>query len=512
MFGKKKKKNEINIGNANRGPVFNFDNEAQNFNAQNPFPKPPTSYMENPPFNQAAQNPFPNPYQTEQNIFPPPPNVYGATVNNGQNPYFPPPPGYVPPEKQVDPNGIRAMEGVPFRQKNRAPIIRLISTIMFVFAIGFLSYYIYSLVANRPEQYDTIKKATVGQTYDGDAFIVRDETVFDDEGITDIYYVAKEGSPVSRTDLISYVYTSGYSDKERATLQKFRDRIKQYQLELLASENIFDEKMDRLVEDVNSKAVEVRNVMHGEEGNIMNIEKSLAQAIDERQAYFREKYAEDQKLSRLYDDESTQLKRIESWKKQNHATSDGIVSFYTDGYEYGIDINKLDEISTSDVRRYLNGEKPDEPAGRKGKIDIYRMVNNNDWFVLMLIKDKTWNPVQGSELTLTLKQFSNITVKATINSFLRSGDTLLLRLRIKAPVDQVLYSRSCSASIGQYADALSVSEKALHKQDGAVGVVVLSETKKLFVPVEIISQEKGLVYIKPTFNNTLYEGQSVLMF
>lgn len=516
MFGKKKKKNNINIGSANRGPVFDFENQGQASNAQNIFPPPPTSYIDNLP---PQQNP--NIYSSQQQSpFSPPTNSFGAPFGqpqsmpqgNQQNPYFPPPPNFTEQKEPVDPNGIRAMEGIPFRKRGLSPVIRLLTMLLFVFAIGFFSYYVYSLVANRPDQYDTIKKASVGHTYNGDAFIVRDETVFDDEGITDTYYVAKEGSPVSRTELISYVYTSGYSDKERSSLQKFRDRIKLYQLELLASENTFDQKMDRLVENVNSKAVEVRNIIHGEDGNIMNLENNLANAIDERQKYFRDKYAEDQKLSRLYDDESTQLKRIESWKKQNHATFDGIVSFYTDGYEYGIDINELDNLGPSDVRRFLNGEKPDEQAGRKGKIDIYRMVKNNDWFVLMLVKDRSWNPVQGSQLTLTLNQFSDVTVNATISSFLRSGDNLLLRLRVGAPVDKVLYIRSCSASIGQYSDALSVNEKALYKQDGALGVVVLSETKKLFVPIELIQQEKGIAYIKPTFSNTLYEGQSVLLF
>lgn len=508
MFGKKNKNIQKNKNLINNGPVFDFQEQPQVFDQQNPFPPPPSGnfYVDGRPNN---PNNIP---QFNGNPFPPPPTSYGANINQTQNSAFPPPPNYEKPQEPKLEDGMRAMTGLPFKKAGYNPILRIVSMLFFVFAIGFLSYYVYMLIANKPEQYASIQKATVGKSYNGEAFIVRNETVFDDEGITDIYYVAQEGSKVGRTDLISYVYTSGYSDKERNLLQRYRDQIKRYQLDLLASENTFDQKMDRLVENVNSKAVEVRNIIQGEDGNMMNLEKSLSNAIDDRQKYFKEKYAEDQKLARLYDDESTQLKRIESWKKQNHATFDGTVSFYTDGYEYGIDLDKIDEIKPSDVRRYLNGERPDVPAGKRGKTDIYRMIKNDDWFVLMLIKDSKWNPVQGSQLTLTLHQFSDITENATISSFSRSGDDLLLRLRISSPPDNVLYSRTCSASIGQYADALSVNEKALHKQDGAVGVVILSDTKKLFVPVEIISQEKGIAYIKPTYNNTLYEGQSVLLF
>ncbi|MDO4483366.1 MAG: hypothetical protein Q4C54_02685 [Clostridia bacterium] len=74
----------------------------------------------------------------------------------------------------------------------------------------------------------------------------------------------------------------------------------------------------------------------GQPGNLLNQETLLNAAIGSRQLYLKKKYGSDQRLSRLYDDEQSQLQRIASWTKQYTAAGETIVSFYTDGYEYGL--------------------------------------------------------------------------------------------------------------------------------------------------------------------------------
>lgn len=502
MFGKKKQKN-MRVPNSVQ-PPFAAPNQPPAGQFSPPSMPPAQGYAPLPGQNfPGAGQSFPpiNPFQAPQN------QPFQGTQSFPQGQPVP-----FAPQPTPEPVPMPALYGARYYKRPTHPLIRLLSFFLAVGAVGFLVYYIYTSFVPQGDQYDTVKKASYGQSYDGQVLIVRDEVVYDDEGVTDIQYDAKEGSHINRTEIVSHVFSSGYSDKERRTLQNYRSQIKLYQIELLNTESTFDQKMDRLVEDVNARAVEVRNIVQGEQGNLVNLEETLEAAINERQNYFREKYAEDQRLSRLYDDETTQLKRIESWKKQNNANVDGIVSFYTDGYEFGLDISAIDSYTPAYIQRLINGQKPDESVSRRGRTDIYRMVKSNDWVALMLIQNTTWNPVQGSVLKLTLKQFSDVTVDAAIDSFARNGSTLLLRLRITSPVEQVLYTRSSKANIGQFADALSVPVRAIYKQDGTQGVVVLVDTKKIFVPCEIIQVQNGVAFIKPQHNNTLYEGQSVLLF
>lgn len=520
LFGKKKQKKAAQQTAQNQ----------QNGMVQNPqggFPPPQISQF--PPLQQMPPQNFP---QGMPQVFP-----QGQGFPQGQfppgNPSFPQAQGFPNPQPfpqgqgfpfptvgipQVQESPAPPMPGQTqkdaryYRQKKPSPLFRVLSIVMAIGALAFLASYLYNNFVPQGDQYATVQKATYGQSYEGQVLIIRDESVFDDEGVSDIEYEALEGSVIGRTEIVAQIFSSGYSEKERRTLQNYRSQIKLYQNELLSAEATFDQKMDRLVEDVYARAIEVRNVVLGEQGNLLNLEQSLETAINERQNYFREKYAEDQRLSRLYADESTQLKRIESWKKQANANTDGIVSFYTDGYEFGLELNQIDNYNPSYVARLLNGARPDESVSRRGRTDIYRMVKSNNWAALMLIQNSTWNPTAGTPLKLTLQQFSDVTVDTVIYSFARNGNTLLLRLAVNHPVEQVLYTRSSKAIIGQYADALSVPERAIYKQDGSTGVVVLVDSRKVFVPCEVIHTENGIAFLKPQHNNTLYEGQSVLLF
>ena len=224
--------------------------------------------------------------------------------------------------------------------------------------------------------------------------------------MTSVDYIAEEGSMVARGTTICNVYSSGFSTREMVALQDYRDQIKEYQMKLLKQQITTDPKMEQLEADVLTRAREVRDLIGGARGNMNNQETLLATAIQARQKHLKEMYSDDQRMSRLYDDELSQLQRISSWTKQYGATSDGLVSFYSDGYEYGLTITNYDKFTPAEVRSMMNGHKPTDDVSAKGKTTIYRLVRDKHWVVLMLIKDSNWNPVEGAMYDLRLENFT----------------------------------------------------------------------------------------------------------
>lgn len=357
-----------------------------------------------------------------------------------------------------------------------------------------------------------VEAGTMGENHTGDALIVRNETAYDDEGVQSIEYVAQEGSVVYRGDVICYVYSTGYSTKEMTTLQDYRDQIKDYQQTLLKSETAYDQKMTRLENEVLERGLEVRSLVQGARGNLLNQETILEGAISERQSYFRSKYSSDMRLNRLYDDENTQQQRIDSWIKQKVATQESIVSFYTDGFEYALTPSEYENYTPAEVRSMINGNKPAASTAQRGRTDLYRLVKQNNYAVLMLVDDSNWNPVEGSTLKLVLEQFTDTVVDAQVLSFTRSGGELLLRLAVIGDVSDVLYMRTCSAQLGEYVDCLKVPVKALYEKNDSQGVVLITADQQVFVPVKVLSQEGGYAYISPVQTGTLTRGQTVRLF
>ena len=357
-----------------------------------------------------------------------------------------------------------------------------------------------------------VESGSLGETHYGDALIVRNETAYDDEGVQNIEYVAQEGSVVYRGDVICYVYSTGYSTKEMTMLQDYRDQIKDYQQTLLKSETAYDQKMTRLESEVLQRGLEVRSLVQGARGSLMNQETILESAITQRQSYFRSKYSSDMRLNRLFDDETTQQQRIDSWIKQKVATQESIVSFYTDGFEYALTPAEYEKYTPSEVRSMISGVKPEVSTAQRGRTDLYRLVKQNNYAVLMLLKDTTWNPIEGTTYKLVLEQFSDTVVDAQVLSFTRSGGELLLRLAVIGDVSDVLYMRTCSAQLGEYVDCLKVPQKALYTKNETQGVVLVTTENQVFVPVKVLRQEGGSAYISPVQTGTLTTGQTVRLF
>jgi len=388
----------------------------------------------------------------------------------------------------------------------------LATFLVLVLIAGAAWYFLKDFIGQPQLNTAVVEDGTLGETHTGDALIVRNETAYDDEGVQNIEYVAQEGSTVYRGDVICYVYSTGYSSKEMTTLQDYRDQIKDYQQTLLKSETAYDQKMTRLESDVLQRGLEVRSLVQGARGNLLNQESILESAITQRQAYFRSKYSSDMRLNRLYDDETTQQQRIDSWIKQKVAMQESIVSFYTDGFEYALTPSEFEKYTPSEVRSMINGVRPATSTAQRGRTNLYRLVRQDNYAVLMLVEDSIWNPVEGMSLKLVLEQFTDTVVDAKVISFTRSGGELLLRLAVIGDVTDVLYMRTCTAQLGEYVDCLKVPLKAMYEKNGQSGVVLVTSENQVFVPVKLLRQEGGYAYISPVQTGTLTRGQSVRLF
>ena len=396
------------------------------------------------------------------------------------------------------------------REKKRLSVPQIM---LIVLTLAFAAWYLITTLTPEPAHFATITADTLGSRYTGDCLIVRDEAPYAEDAVSSVEYIAEEGTTIYRGEMICHVYKSGFSPKELTTLQEYRDQIKEYQIKLLQSEISTDAWMEKLESEVMTRAREVREIIGGARGNMANQEKLLADAIVSRQSYLREKYADDQRMARLYDDEQSQLQRISSWTKQCMATTDkAVVSFYSDGYEYGLTTQNYADFTPAQVRAMINGQKPQSDNLTKGKTTVYRMVKDGHWYVLMLIRDSSWNPVEGAIYDLKLENFTDTTVRARVMSFTRTGGELEVCLNVEDSVLPVLYVRACTGVLGDSVSSLAVPARAIYTQDNMPGVVVVDGDYEWFIPVNILDKRDGMVYIAAIQQGVLYEGQTVRLF
>ena len=391
--------------------------------------------------------------------------------------------------------------------------LNLFQILLIVGVLGFAGWYLYQTLAPAAAPYGYIQSGRLGARYSGDCIIVRNEVPYDAEGVTSIDYIAAEGSTIYLNKQICNVFSASSSTKELTALQDCRDDIRDYQLELLAAETTYDAKMSRLDTDVLDRAKEFRQMVNGRRGNMINQETMLAAAIKARQDHLKDKFSTEQRMTSLYDDELSQSQRIDSWTKPYVGNGESIVSFYTDGYEYSLTAETYDRFTPAEVRSMYEGNIPERTTVQKGRTTIYRTIQDGTWYVLFLAKNgENWNPVEGQTYELKLERFENDYVNATVVSSTRSGGELLVRLRVDAPVDPVLYTRTCEGELGDSVSTLMVTARALYPYDDMVGVVVVDGNNQLFIPVQVLLEDGDNVYITALNQGFLREGMMVVLF
>ncbi|HML45601.1 MAG TPA: HlyD family efflux transporter periplasmic adaptor subunit [Clostridia bacterium] len=355
-----------------------------------------------------------------------------------------------------------------------------------------------------------VQEGALGNQYTAEAIIVRNETRQDADSVTRILYYADEGSLVYKSNKIAEIYSSGYSQTEVNKLETVRTQIKDYHLSVLLTGYV-DPQLDRLDAEIMTRTREIRKIVQGlSEGNLLNLRRQLQAAMTARQTYLRQKYPNDQRLTALYSDETSQKKKIESWTIAYVADHQCIVSFYTDGYEDMLSGRTVEDLTPADVRRVLDGIAPEKSVVQRARTPVFRTIEQRGFYVVLLSNDKNWNPVNGQPYKLQLEGFDDTVYDATVSSSTRTGGDLIVRLYVDADVRPVISVRTIRVNVGeQYANALQVPSDSLYSQGGQMGVVTVD---KLFIPVTVLANDSRYATIQPITAGALRVGQKVKRF
>ncbi len=477
-----------------------FDEEDDGFFTQAPGPGRPRTQAGPGP---AVPPPYEGSIQTPANPFaqfPQAPLTPGGTMQHVPS-GSPPPPGQDLPER------------VPYQAppRRRSLMIYLyIGLGALVLVLGVMG--ITQLLDKRQARTAIVQISEQGSTHAGSAVIVRDEMVFMQEGVSDIKYISEENATVTRGDPVCTVYTTGFSNREFNQLQGYRQQIKEY-LKILQGESVTpDTRLQLLDTTIFDRAVETRALVQGAHGNLLNQESLLKEAISSRYSYLKQKYPDDTKLTRLYDNENNQLQRIDTWTKQYTASDNGIVSFYTDGFEGVLNMSNYTQYDPRQVQAMYEGKVPATFERPKNSVDIYRLVRPYEWGVLMLADDLSWNPVVGEQYQVMIESFDNTTVSGTVESVTRSGGDLLVRLTVSSPVGPVLNIRSCHVQLSTSQITYEVPSSAIVNKDGQIGVVVQFKEGLFIVPVVVVSQDATQAFVVPVNPGHLYQGLTVVLY
>ena len=383
------------------------------------------------------------------------------------------------------------------------------------FFLFLLALLVIAFLILRPRLFPSSKEtvimmANADQRQTVDCVIIRDESVTLSESTARVEYIAAEDSLVTEGTTVANLYATGYSESLLNALETTRKKIQDYHKQLLA--NIVDSQLQELDQRVNRKALEFKNLITRQTiGNLKTVASQLETEMVRRQEYLRQNKRGDSKLTKLYDEENTRLASIQSWRTVSNADRDGVVSFYIDGYETDLTPSALNTLSIAQVRSVLAGERLENT--RKTLSDgIYRIVDQDRWYVAVLYAGNTWTPMVGQDnYYIQMEGFDDLSYTASVHSVQKENDTTLAIFEVRDPVGPLIYKRTGKAQFSITLTGLSVRVEALYNENGQMGVWVYDVPGGTFVPVEVLSTDGTIAMIQPMVEGALQLGQTVLI-
>ncbi|MBE5808141.1 MAG: hypothetical protein E7317_07365 [Clostridiales bacterium] len=356
---------------------------------------------------------------------------------------------------------------------------------------------------------DTIFTSTTAYQEVMDAVIIRDEAVTESSSTVRVEYMAKEVSAVKQGDTIANLYTTGYTENLLTRLETTRQNIQSYHKTLLGT--IVDTNLDRLDAVIDMISTDFKNLANRDtRGNLQSVVEQLQTAMVNRQEYLRQNKRDDTKLTKLYEEENTRLNSIQSWRQVSTAPRDGVVSFYLDGYETNLTADGLEDLKPQDLRAVLNGE----PLSRTADVlrdGIYRIVDQEKWYVAVMASSSSWNPAIGENYYLQFYGFEDLNFVAQTTSVLNAEGMVVAVFQIDEPIGPMIYQRTGKVTLSRSLMSLAVNVKALYNLEGQLGVWLNDIPGGTFVPVNVLYRDNGVAYIEPLVDGALSSGQTILI-
>ena len=344
------------------------------------------------------------------------------------------------------------------------------------------------------------------------AAIIRDERVVMTEPYEKVSFNVIEGQTINSGDLIAQVYKRGYQDDSAIALLKLQQEIYAYQMQLLAGQT--PEALAAVNENIATVEQQIRDTSRKEaELDMLTLEQTLKSLQAERNTVLRSIITADGSLNTMYAQLDAQTQTQTNWKRDiiNEAGT-GIVSFYFDGYERVLSIEKLSTINAALINSVVSGGNTANTTDSTSETPLYRIVGNTHWFITFVTKSsEPMRLASGEQYTVQFPDYSDQIYTATARETTVSENSVVNILEFNTDIGSLVGVRTVKTIVTKAAQGLLVPLNAIVYESGIPGVNVEVGDTVLRVEVDILGQDnkKAVVRAKNAVD-TLTVGQKLV--
>lgn len=333
-----------------------------------------------------------------------------------------------------------------------------------------------------------------------DMLIVRDEIVYEAKNYGMTSFIAEEGEHVEPGDLIVEVYELGYNDETISELLDKQKTILDYETGVSRA-GIIDEELNNINSSIDAKAKEIQAaVRDGMPEKFLSLERDMETLLNERMDYLKSVVVADDTLREYYEQEQGLLDLIGGWRTDITANESGVVSFYFDGCEALMTTENIGSF-TKDVLNEVSQGKTIETAEEDvAYAPLYRVVNENEWYVVMLSEKQIPEMFEGNVFSIVFDDYLETQYTGLVYNVkkLEENDGFVYTILIQDDIGPLLGDRRVAARVYTTIEGMRIPVSYVKTID-EVDYVETADGE--YVPVLVIAKDNEYAFIQT------YEGQ-----
>ena len=384
-------------------------------------------------------------------------------------------------------------------------------------AAGFVAVFLISQFYSAviiPVTTDTVYAYSSYNGYSTSGYIIRNETVVEQQVEGTLGYEIQDGDRVSKNGTIANIYSGG-SDAE------IRTKIEELDKKIESLKNIQNYN-DVNAADLSSLNVKIHNAITAMADSTQNGFVDKNSASPETLLESINRY---QIITGQTSDFKGLIASLEAERNGLKASSDdaigkitasesGYVIYSVDGYE---NVVPTEDITTITAEMMQN-IKPNEV----GKNTICKIVNDYEWYIAVVMPfSEVLNLREGNKIKVKTALQSAPELTATVKSINKQSvqDNAVVVLACNTMNTELAATRNLDITLiyNQY-DGLKVDNRAIRIVDEQKGVYVLLSSQVKFVPIKIIwsgenysivEQEKSTTRVLRIYDEIIVKGKNL---
>lgn len=365
--------------------------------------------------------------------------------------------------------------------KTMEKVKRAVAVFAGISLLAYIGYQIYAISFN-PYVTETAYVYDTRDTIDAKAVVIRDESYIKNSTPGTVVSIAADGKRVAKDDAVALIFSDEAGAENYNQILKIQEEIEYYQIMSNKSDvgTIDATLLDEEIKKNFDKCLDI--IDKGDFADFSQSAKDVAGSITSRQIAIGTAIDFDAKITEL----SNELAALKGAKSNYNTISAPVSGYYIsviDGYETAANYDSVSSLLPKDVDNII-AAKPNIPSDAMGKI-----VGRFDWYIVCNVPTES---TVGLEIDETIKvNFPNSSVgevSAVIDTINDGGEgTSTVILRANEMSEDITHLRFEDVQIikNEY-KGYRVSNEAIRKVDGEMGVYVLSGNRIKFRKIKIL--------------------------